>query len=170
MMGLRICRHERNISSLSIVCISEGWSVGVNEEQFYDFLPLTSPPDTLELAGRAHVYFAGVLDQGSELTELLKLRLQCPGVHYPGLLPIATNVTYACPQGMVFSEDWFSVPIITITCLEDGVFETPDWEKYACITRQYLLSTNILTSKILHLFFILATTTECYDCTSKCHL
>ena len=69
-MGLHTCRHGRNIPSLSIVCISEGWSVGVNEEQFYDFLPLTSAPDTLELTGRAHVYFAGVLDQGSEVTEL----------------------------------------------------------------------------------------------------
>ena len=62
---------------------------------------------------------------------------------------------------MVFSEDWFSTPLVTITCQDDGEFEQPNWEDLSCVIRRFH-KMNFLW----WLFNITATTTECYECTT----
>ena len=53
----QIDREEEYL--LSIVCTSEGWRVTINGLQFYEFLPLTTNPSTLEIRGKSEIYFAG---------------------------------------------------------------------------------------------------------------
>ena len=74
--------------------------------------------------------------------------------------PVNYNLTYVCPEGQVFSHDWFATPFILMTCQvlyytcqdirsifkqENGEFDAPDWDSYQCV---------------------LPTTTECFDCTT----
>ena len=44
---------------------------------------------------------------------------------------------------MVFSEDWFSAPLVTTTCQEDGEFERPDWEDLSCVIRRFQKSQSM---------------------------
>ena len=30
--------------------------------------------------------------------------------------PIGYNLTYSCPEGMVFDHDWFATPFVMMTC------------------------------------------------------
>ena len=94
--------------------------------------------------------------------------------------PIGFNLTYSCPEGMVFNHDWFAIPFILMTCQvtsstsinilltqlhilqEEGVFDQPAWDSYECVLRKRYNQIFIL---ILYLS-ILATTTECFDCTT----
>ena len=43
---------------------------------------------------------------------------------------------------------------------DNGEFEEPDWDSYSCVYRKYPDLSNKISK------FILATTTECYDCTT----
>ena len=31
--------------------------------------------------------------------------------------PVGFNLTYVCPDGMVFAHDWFATPFVMMTCL-----------------------------------------------------
>ena len=48
---------------VSIVCTSEGWRVTINGLQFYEFLPLSTPPTMIEIKGKSEVYFTGLVDE-----------------------------------------------------------------------------------------------------------
>ena len=56
----------------------------------------------------------------------------------PGVNPavtVGTVVTYACPFGSVFEDDWFREPKVRLVCEEDGLFDEPDpWP--VCMTRK----------------------------------
>ena len=85
-------------------------------------------------------------------------------IDYLNLFPISTNITFLCPFGYVFSNDWFATPMLIISCQESGAFEMPDWDEYVCVEGELLtIDFIILKTKI---YFIQATTTECYDCTT----
>ena len=32
------------------------------------------------------------------------------------LFPVSYNLSYACPEGMVFNDDWFATPAVMLTC------------------------------------------------------
>lgn len=68
--------------------------------------------------------------------------------------PIGYNLTYSCPEGMVFDHDWFATPFVMMTCKvtrhqqpaasivipalfqDDGVFDEPDWDTFSCVFRE----------------------------------
>ena len=67
--------------------------------------------------------------------------------------PIGYNLTYSCPEGMVFDHDWFATPFVMLTCQvyfikklkmeskekplkDNGEFEVPDWDSYSCVFRK----------------------------------
>ena len=35
--------------------------------------------------------------------------------------PIGYNLTYSCPEGMVFDHDWFATPFVMMTCKVHGI-------------------------------------------------
>ena len=44
---------------------------------------------------------------------------------------------------------------------ESGIFEEVEWDLYECVLRKFSLM-----KKLCYVFYSLATTTECYDCTT----
>ncbi len=42
-------------------------------------------------------------------------------------VPVGTIITFACPEGQVFSHDWYARPSVKITCQSNGEFEPPDF-------------------------------------------
>ena len=110
-----------------------------------DFVPKTDIPTSIRISGTAEIYFAGFISIDLDLTQVF---------------PLSTNVTFSCPEGMsfaeyyirdrkstksgmVFSEDWFSAPLVTTTCQENGEFERPDWEDLSCVIRKFQKSQSM---------------------------
>ena len=89
--------------------------MSINDKEFYDLLPLTSVPKTLNIIGYAEIYVAGFLQEGRALKKIIELNFSSD-TFYQTLFPLSTNITFICPYGLVFSEDWFATPIITISC------------------------------------------------------
>ena len=49
------------------MCLEEGWGLSINDKEFYDLLPTTSVPKTLNLVEKADIYVAGFLNEGLTL-------------------------------------------------------------------------------------------------------
>ena len=64
-------------------------------------------------------------------------------IDYLNLFPISTNITFLCPFGYVFSNDWFATPMLIISCQESGAFEMPDWDEYVCVEGELLTIESI---------------------------
>ena len=92
---------------------------------------------------------------------------------------IGFNLTYSCPGGMVFNHDWFATPFILMTCqvmflfiLEQFIFSVYFLRILVFLTNQTGIPMSVFcVSQIqnLNLFkreIFLATTTECFDCTT----
>ena len=90
---------------------------------------------------------------------------------------VGYNLTYVCPEGQVFNHDWFATPFVMMTCQvlqqpiliiidnctqENGEFDIPDWSTYQCVFRKFISTRYYIFNNIS----FLATTTECYDCTT----
>ena len=73
--------------SFSILCLIDGWSFGVNDAQFLDFVPLTENPASIRISGKAEIYFAGFVSRDLDYTQAF---------------PLSTNVTFSCPEGGSF--------------------------------------------------------------------
>ena len=69
---------------LSILCLIDGWSFGVNDVQFLDFVPKTDIPTSIRISGTAEIYFAGFISIDLDFTQVF---------------PLSTNVTFSCPEG-----------------------------------------------------------------------
>ena len=69
------------------MCLIDGWSFGVNDAQFLDFVPLTGNPASIKISGTAEVYFAGFISRDLDYTQAF---------------PLSTNVTFSCPEGGSF--------------------------------------------------------------------
>ena len=68
----------------SILCLIDGWSFGVNDVQFLDFVPKTEVPTSVRISGTAEIYFAGFISIDLDFTQVF---------------PLSTNVTFSCPEG-----------------------------------------------------------------------
>ncbi len=73
---------------LSILCLIDGWSFGVNDVQFLDFVPKTDIPTSIRIRGTAEIYFAGFISIDLDFTQVF---------------PLSTNVTFSCPEGCSLS-------------------------------------------------------------------
>lgn len=68
--------------------------------------------------------------------------------------PVGYNITFACPEGEVFDQDWFATPSIMMTCQvtscpdfvlqpclqENGMFDLPAWELHQCVRRKLMVT------------------------------
>ena len=104
--------------------------------------------------------------------------------------PVGFNLTFICPEGQVFDHDWFATPFLMMTCqVSWGWMRMSRWHVMFKLRKMgFLMSPTgkiisvfgvscLKRKKILFWFLksllwkILATTTECFDCTttSKYH-
>ena len=93
----------------------------MNKEPSYPtFLHLFSPDSIVEVevAGRgsaiSYVGFGPKGDNKSQLTKLLTLTLSSSDM--TPAPSVGFNLTYVCPEGMVFNHDWFASPFVMMTC------------------------------------------------------
>ena len=57
--------------------------------------------------------------------------------------PVGFNLTYQCPEGMVFDHDWLSKPFVLMTCqVKSGFFIGPLYIK------MILFTLNVIAAKL----------------------
>ena len=72
------------------------------------------------------------------------------GVH--PATPLGTVVTYACPFGYVFDDDWFREAKVRLVCEENGLFHEPEtWPE--CTIRECFVSIEVKRNGTLILCF-----------------
>ena len=108
-----------------IECDEDGWLLTVNDEPPYQtFFHKFSPSliKTLKVQGKVEISYVGIGSQSEGLSS-------AP--------PVGFNLTFVCPEGQVFSSDWFATPFVFMTCKEDGSFDEPSWDEYECVFRKF---------------------------------
>ena len=109
VFGTSIDADEPFVINLS--CDEDGWRLQINEEEAYQHFFHMMPTDQFQfisIKGDAEMSFAGVVPQ-----DLLP----------SSFFPVGYNVTYECPDGMVFEHDWFASPFVLITCKVSFCFQ-----------------------------------------------
>ena len=94
--------------------------MNVNKDPPYPTFPHLFPPSAIEwvwIKGKgAEISYVGFGPKGGlERQSLKSLKI----VFYTDMTPapnVGFNLTYVCPQGMVFSHDWFATPFVMMTC------------------------------------------------------
>jgi hypothetical protein len=125
---------------LRIRCDADGWMVKPNKEvdaypHFFHVFPVT---DILNVVvdGDLEIGYIGFGDIGEAMQDQeIIINLLYP-VDLQPAPAVSFNLTFACPDGMVFDHDWFATPFVLTTCLPNGVFDVPDWSMYSCILRK----------------------------------
>ena len=92
------------INMFSVYCDEDGWGLQINEEDPYphllhrlDFTNL----DKIQVKGSSLVSFAGVVPFDLQPSSFF---------------PVGFNLTWVCPEGMVFHHDWFANPYVQLMC------------------------------------------------------
>ena len=109
----------------SLKCDEDGWGLQVNEDEPYPHMMHRIPVDTLDtiqVKGSSLISFAGVVPSDLEPSSFF---------------PVGFNLTYECPEGMVFETDWFANPVIRLTCQQSGEFDEVDFDSYLCVYRKF---------------------------------
>ena len=104
---------------MTIKCDDDGWMLHVNTELGYPhFFHLFDPLNvtSLDVSGDVLITFVGIGNEGlvikrkwHKFTRMLHLDMEAAP-------KIGFNLTYFCPEGMVFNHDWFATPFILMTC------------------------------------------------------
>ena len=100
--------------------------------------------------------------------------------------PVGFNLTFECSDGEVFDHDWFAAPFILMTCQVTSVsslslslsltgLSSSRTEPSTILTGlstsvSFVRFHRISSTRTFSLAFILATTTECFDCTTTSKL
>ncbi len=63
-------------------------------------------------------------------------------------IPVDTIIKYQCPEDHVFHHDWYVLPVVLVTCLNDGTFHhSANWSQ--CHYRELILETSCTDFNIL---------------------
>ena len=88
----------------SLYCDEDGWGLQINEEDPHPHLlhrlDYTSL-DKILVKGSSHVSFAGIVPFDLQPSSFF---------------PVGFNLTFMCPDAMVFERDWFASPNVVSTC------------------------------------------------------
>ena len=103
-----------------ITCDEDGWMLDVNKDPPYPTFPHLFPPSAIEwvwINGKgAEISYVGFGPKGKNITSKENTFFY---KNYTDMTPAANvgfNLTYVCPQGLVFRHDWFATPFVMITC------------------------------------------------------
>ena len=92
------------IKNYSLYYDDDGWILQINEEDpFYHFLHRLdfATLDKVLVKGSSEISFAGIVPFDLQPSSFF---------------PVGFNVTFMCPDGMSFEQDWFVRPYVVSTC------------------------------------------------------
>lgn len=111
---------------INLSCDADGWMVQVNTEKPYPHFLHATPHanlSTVVVRGDLNIFYIGFGVQGTRITinffDFTTMAVDHDRHNLSGIIPmppVGINVTYVCPQGMVFDYDWFATPFIMMTC------------------------------------------------------
>ena len=83
-------------------CDGDGWVIQVNDEVQYPHFYHKVPLENI-----THVDFTGDVEFNY---------VGFGGPDQQPAPPVGFNLTFFCPEGMVFNHDWFATPFVMMTC------------------------------------------------------
>ena len=104
--------------SLRIQCDEDGWALTVNDEPpyptfFHPFSP--SLVQNLMIKGKIEISYIGFGSKSMMITNYYSY-IYILFLDIASAPPVNFNLTFVCPEGQVFSQDWFAVPFVFMTC------------------------------------------------------
>ena len=111
----------KNYTTTRIKCDEDGWIILVNEDPEYpSYFHGLSPfqIETVKIKGDSEISYFGFGPKGLIKHESLE-GLSNQNISFEDLTPappVGFNLTYECPEGFVFSHDWFATAFVMMTC------------------------------------------------------